>query len=82
MNVTFDGSKGSYTRSCTVCTYVCRSTDPLTKTNENGLGVKAFISRGLKAFVWLFLRTQHDKLGRSRSPTMLIKHSASNNNKQ
>ena len=24
------------------------------KTNENGLGVKAFLSCGLKAFVWLF----------------------------
>ena len=31
---------------------------------------KAFLSRGLKAFVCLF-HTQHDTLGRSRSPTML-----------
>ena len=29
-----------------------------------------FLSRGLKAFACVFLHTQHDKLGRSRSPTM------------
>ena len=36
--------------------YACmdRSTDPVAKTNENGPRVKAFLSRGLKAFVWLF----------------------------
>ena len=34
--------------------YARRYTDPMMKTNENGLGVKASLSRGLKALVCLF----------------------------
>ena len=40
--------------SVAVLARVRRSTDPLTKTNDNGLWVEAFLSHGLKAFVWHF----------------------------